>query len=252
MRTKLALTVLLLTISLFGAAQVNQKDAKGRKQGTWEKKYPKMSTYEYKGQFKDDKPVGTFTYYYQTGKVKAKIVHGANGRSAATMYHESGEISARGIYRNQLKDSVWDYFGPSGRQSLKETYSNDKLNGKSTVYYVPEDAGDNRLMVARETMYVNDVLNGPVKEYYEGGALKVSGNYTNGEKNGLFVTNHPNGRKMIEERYKGGFRHGWCATFDPMGKEIGRKYFYHGKELQGAELERKMKEMKELGINPNG
>ena len=94
----------------------------------WQKSYPKSTAFEYKGQFKDDKPVGTFTYYYPSTKVKAVIKHDEKtGRSAALMYHESGVLFARGIYKNQLKDSVWDYFGPSGRLSKKETYLKDQL-----------------------------------------------------------------------------------------------------------------------------
>lgn len=247
------LVLSFLTALAFGvAAQVNQTDSKGRKQGKWEKKYPKMTTYEYQGQFKDDKPVGTFTYYYPTGKVKTIVKHQPSGRSTAVMYHESGVVFATGIYRNQLKDSVWDYFGPSGRQSLKETYSKGKLHGKTTVYYVPEDINDKRLLPARVTTYVNGVIEGDVIEYFEGGGVKSSVKYVAGDRNGLYVLNHPNGKPMIQERYKNGVRHGWCMTFDPNGKEIGRKYFYYGKELEGKELELKMKEFKDKGINPNG
>lgn len=247
--------VLLIVVGFSSVltAQVNQVDSKGKKQGKWEKLYPKSSAYEYKGQFKDDKPVGTFTYYYPSTKVKAVIVHDEKtGRSVATMYHESGVVFARGIYRNQLKDSIWDYYGPSGRQSLKETYSKDKLHGKSTVYYVSEDPNDKRLLPAKVSNYKNGVLEGEVIEYFESGTIKSKCTYVNGAKEGQYVINHPNGKMMILERYKKGERHGWCMTYDPNGKELGKKYFYYGRELEGAELQRKMDEMKKLGINPNG
>lgn len=247
---------LLLMISLTAGAiaqPVNQKDAKGRKQGTWQKTYPKMTTLEYKGQFKDDKPVGTFTYFYQSGKVKAVVKHDEKtGRSAANMYHENGVLMARGIYKNQLKDSVWEYYGPSGRLSKRETYKNDKLNGKTTIYYVPENPEDKRQLPAKETNYVNDVVEGEVIEYFESGTIKSKVTYVKGAKEGILIINHPNGTKMILERYKKGERHGWCATYDETGKETGKKYFYYGKELQGKELERKMEQMKKLGVNPNG
>ena len=49
--------IFLLTflISFIGIGQ-NQIDSKGRKQGPWSKTYPKSKVYEYKGQFKDNKP----------------------------------------------------------------------------------------------------------------------------------------------------------------------------------------------------
>jgi antitoxin component YwqK of YwqJK toxin-antitoxin module len=235
------------------AQGVNKTDAQGRKQGVWQKNYPKSTAFEYKGQFKDDKPVGTFTYYYPSTKVKAVIKHDEKtGRSAALMYHESGVLFARGIYKNQLKDSVWDYFGPSGRLSKKETYLKDQLHGKTTVYYVSENPEDKRELPAKVTNYVNGVLDGEVIEYFESGTIKSKGTYVKGAKEGLFTINHPDGKKMIIERYKKGERHGWCATYDNTGKETGKKYFYYGRELEGKELEEKLRQMKALGISPNG
>lgn len=235
------------------AQPINQTDAQGRKQGTWQKTYPKSTAFEYKGQFKDDKPTGTFTYFYPSTKVKAIITHDPKtGRSAALMYQESGVIFARGIYRNELKDSVWEYYGPSGRLSKKETYTKDKLNGKTTIYYVSEDPEDKRQLPAKVTTYVNGVIEGEVIEYFESGTVKSKATYVKGVKEGIYTINHPSGKKMILERYKKGERHGWCATYDENGKETGRKYFYYGRELQGKELDEKLKQMKELGISPNG
>jgi antitoxin component YwqK of YwqJK toxin-antitoxin module len=246
------ITALFMIGNLVGQT-INQKDAQGRKQGVWQKTYPKSRAFEYKGQFKDDKPVGTFTYYYPSTKVKAIIKHDEKtGRSAALMYQESGVIFARGIYRNQLKDSIWEYYGPSGRLSKKETYSNDKLNGKTIVYYVPENPEDKSQRPAKVTNYVNDVVEGEVIEYFESGTVKSKATYRNGVKEGIYTINHPDGSKMILERYKKGERHGWCCTYNETGKETGKKYFYYGRELQGKELDEKLRQMKELGINPNG
>ena len=244
---------MLLSVQLTFAQPINQTDAKGKKQGVWQKSYPKSKAFEYKGQFKDNKPVGTFTYYYPSSKVKAVVIHDdKTGRSVATMYHESGVVYAKGIYRNQLKDSIWDYYGPSGRQSLKETYTKDKLNGKTTVYYVSEDPTDKRLLPAKVTNYVNGVIDGEVTEYFESGVVKSKATYVKGLINGMFTTNHPNGKPMMMERYKNGSRHGWSATYDPAGRELGKKYFYYGRVLEGKELDEKLRQMKELGINPNG
>lgn len=232
--------------------QVNQKDSKGRKQGVWQKNYPKSNAFEYKGQFKDDKPVGTFYYYYPSTKVKAIIKHDANStRSACVMYQESGVILAQGIYRNQLKDSVWMNYGPSGRLSYKETFKNGKLNGMKTIYYVPEEIADKRTLVARTEMYLNDVLNGEVIEYFESGVIKSKSKYENGKIVGIMVINHPNGKPMVQERYKYGNRHGWCIGYDVNGVETGRKYFKFGRELTGEELENWINECKSKGRSPN-
>lgn len=232
--------------------QVNQTDSKGRKQGVWQKNYPNSRALEYKGQFKDGIPVGKFTYYYPSTKVKAVIVHDAGGkRSVAQLYHESGVIMGKGIYRNQEKDSVWEYYGPSGRLSTKETYSKGILNGNTTIYYVPEDPNDKSVRPAKVTPYKNGVIDGEVIEYFDSGVVKSKTTYVNGKKEGVAVVNHPNGKPMVTERYIHGVQHGWQTAHDETGKEIGRKYYNHGELLEGKRLERHMKMCKEKGINPN-
>lgn len=235
------------------AQAVNRVDANGKKQGPWQKTYEKSRAFEYKGQFKDDKPVGTFTYFYPSTKKKAVVVHNEKtGRSEAVYYHENGVVSAQGIYRNQLKDSVWTYWGPSGKMSTKETYKNDKLNGVTTIYYVPEEAADKRIFVAKTLNYKDGILHGEATEFFEGGTVKSKVNYVDGKKEGAYVVNHPTGKPMLLERYKGGVQHGWSIAYDESGKEIGKKYYCNGQLLEGKRLENHLKLCKEKGINPNG
>ena len=82
---KLIFFVFLVNLSLL--AQPNQTDSKGRKQGVWQKTYPKSEVLQYKGQFRDDKPVGTFEYFYPGGQLKATIEHHPNGRLARANYY---------------------------------------------------------------------------------------------------------------------------------------------------------------------
>lgn len=251
---KISATLFIAFFVFFATAQsINKTDAQGKKQGPWEKKYPNSKVAQYKGQFKDDKPIGTFTYYFPTNTVKAIIVHNEKtGRSVAKMFHENGTIEATGIYKNQLKDSVWDYYGPSGRQSIKETYVNGLLNGIQTIYYVPEDPTSKLRNIAKTTPYLNGKLNGDVVEYFQNGVVKSKATYVNGVKTGSAVVNHPNGGPMMKERYKNGVQHGWQTTHDYNGKEIGKKYFLNGEVLAGARLTKHLQLCKEKGINPNG
>jgi len=247
-------TLILLVVSTCAFTQMNVKDVQGRKQGPWQKKYENSVAIEYKGQFKDDKPVGTFTYYYKSGNLKGTVVHDEKtGRSVAVFYHDNASklVFAKGIYRNQLKDSVWDYFGPSGRQSLKETYLKDKLNGMTTVYYVPEEVDNRKLMVAKTSMYKNGVLDGDMIEYFESGTVKSKVKYVNGVKEGVSVINHPAGNPMVKENYIHGVLHGWQYAYDITGKEIGKKYYLKGEILEGKRLEDRLKYCKDNGIDPN-
>ena len=242
--------VILLLFTGFIHAQ-NLTDANGRKQGAWSKVYPGTKVYQYKGQFKDDKPIGTFTYYYQSSKLKAIVKHieGTN-RSEAIYYHENGLVMSKGIYKDLKKDSVWLNFGPSGRLSNKETYKNDLLDGKKTVFYVPEDLEDKSQLVMSVSNYKEGKMDGDYVEYFEGGSLKVKGAYVMDRKSGLWVSYDVGGFKMTEETFRNGLKHGWCMAFDESGKVVGKQYYLDGRHIQGKELETRLNQIKHNASNP--
>jgi antitoxin component YwqK of YwqJK toxin-antitoxin module len=247
------LVIVLLLISSTVAAQVNQVDARGRKQGEWVKFYENSKVPQYIGEFKDDKPVGKFTYYYPNNKIKAIINHDPKSdRSEAFMYHENKSLMAHGIYRNMKKDSVWSHYGPSGRISFKETYKEDVLHGLKTIYYVPEDIDDKRVVVAQQMTFVNGRLNGVAKEYFPDGKLKKEGTYKDGVFEGVVKHYHPtNGTVHLIERWKDRKKHGWWMTYNDQGKELGRTYYYYNTIYEGEKLKRHLQSLKQRGINPN-
>ena len=248
MRSYFTLLMCLLSVSAF--AQVNQTDARGKKQGKWEKVYPGTRVYMYRGQFKNDKPIGTFVYFYKSGKSKAVIEHSETSRSEGYFYHETGGVMSYGIYNNLKKDSIWVNWDKIGRLSSKESFKNDSLHGTKIIYYLPPQ-GDKSQRPMTVLNYNNGQLHGDFKEYFDTGKLKTTGKYENNKKVGVWEAYHVDGGKMTLERFKDGKRHGWCIGWDKKGKEEGRKYFYYGRLLQGKELKKKMSEMKRLGIDPN-
>ncbi|HRE96460.1 MAG TPA: hypothetical protein PK637_06835, partial [Flavobacteriales bacterium] len=73
MKAKQSGLFLVLFFLLIGTAwsqQINQTDAKGKKQGMWDVKYPNSQVSKYKGTYKDGKPQGEFIHFYESGKVK--------------------------------------------------------------------------------------------------------------------------------------------------------------------------------------
>ncbi|MDG1428796.1 MAG: hypothetical protein P8P87_07910 [Crocinitomicaceae bacterium] len=246
--TTLLLVILLISPSF---AQVNQTDANGKKQGIWEKVYPGTRVYMYRGQFKDDKPVGKFSYFYKSSKVKAVITHSAiSDRSEGYYYHETGGLMSYGIYQDQKKDSVWVNWNMNGKLSSKESFLKDSLHGIKVVYYIPKE-GDRSQRPSAVIRYGNGMLHGEYQEYFESGRIKVNGKYENHKKIGEWITYHPDGKKMMFVRYKKGVKHGWCYAYDTKGKESGKKYYYYGSLLEGKRLKEKMRQLKELGVSPN-
>jgi len=233
-----------LLIAVQGISQ-NFIDPNGKKQGQWSKLYPGTKVYQYKGQFKDDKPVGTFMYYYQSSKLKAIVKHieGSN-RSEAQFYHDNGVIMSRGIYLDLKKDSVWSNFGPTGRLSNKETYKADVLHGKKTIFFVSEDPNDKSQIVSSISNYKEGLLEGEFVEYFDGGSMKEKGNYLNGKKSGFWMKYSITGSIMIEECFKEGLRNGWTKSFDESGKEVGKQYYLQGRVIKGKELEVRLNQIK--------
>lgn len=230
----------------------NQTDAQGRKQGKWIVLFENSRVPQYEGQFKDGKPFGKFTYYYPSKKVKAIMQFENNGTvSRAVMYEEDGKLMAYGKYVNQQKDSVWTHFAPSGHTSYKETFKNGTLHGKKTIYYIPEHPEQKTQQVAQEYHYKNGKLSGEVKEYFPNGTLKSEGTYVNENYDGVVKKYHPNGKIMIIERYKNNLKHGWWMGYDENGKEIGRRYFWNGRELKGDKLTAHLDRLKAERKNPN-
>ncbi|MDC3253192.1 hypothetical protein OAU25_02965, partial [Crocinitomicaceae bacterium] len=152
----------------FGAfSQINEVDSQGRKQGKWEKIYEGTRVYTYRGQFKDDLPVGKFVYFYKSQKVKAVINHNVveTGRSVAFYYYEDGgKPMSYGIYRNMKKDSVWSNFTPSGRLSSTETFENGKLHGLKTIYFIPDLRSDKSRVISTTMVYADGLLDGAYQE----------------------------------------------------------------------------------------
>ena len=243
--------IILSLIVNVAFGHVNQIDANGKKQGVWEKVYPGSRVFMYRGQFKDDKPVGKFSYFYKSSKVRAIIIHNdLTHRSEGYYYHETGGLLSYGIYQAQKKDSIWVNWDKNGRLSSKESFLKDSLHGIKVVYYVPKD-GDKSQRPSSVLRYDNGLLHGEYQEYFESGKIKASGKYEKNKKIGIWTTYHPGGKKMIVIRYKKGIKHGWCYGYSNLGKETGKKYYYYGRFLEGKEFKDKMRQMKELGIHPN-
>jgi antitoxin component YwqK of YwqJK toxin-antitoxin module len=247
---KLLLVLFLLPSLIFG--QVNQKDAKGRKQGPWQKNYPNSKVFVYVGQFKDDKPVGQFRYYYPSGEVKGIIDHIPNSpRSYGYFYHENNELMSEGAYWNQLKDSTWANYSPAGEVTSAEEYKNDKLNGKRVVYYIQGQIEEGKLDVLSIANYKDSILNGIYKEFFPGGKIKKTGNYLAGDKHGEWLEYNLKGVLVGKISYKRGSPHGWARAYNAKGEQISETMYQFGEIIRGKELEAFLKKCEQKGIDPN-
>ncbi|MDG1914852.1 MAG: hypothetical protein P8I55_09725 [Crocinitomix sp.] len=238
----LFLTFTFISISAF--AQVNQKDAQGRKQGVWKKPYENSTAYVYIGQFKNDKPYGVFTYYYESGKTKIIMDFRTDGKTSyAKMYHESGYLMARGKYINQEKDSTWVQYDDRGVISYQEDYKRGKLDGQRVVFYEPQNG---KYKVMEYSYWKAGLQHGEYKKYHPNSNLAEEGNYVDGNKHGAIKHYHPNGKIARIDRYKYAVKHGYQVVYNDKGIQTGYKLYWEGAELKNEPLRKKEAELKAL------
>lgn len=228
------LSLLLFFVSIGTFAQVNQKDAQGRKQGVWKKPYPNNAIFKYVGQFKNDKPYGKFVYYHESGAVEAVIQFKLDGTARCKMYHESGYMMAKGNYIDQKKDSIWLFYDDRGIISYQEGYKNGKLHGERIVYYEPQNG---KYLIASFSNWKNGLQHGPYKKYHTNMKLAEEGKWVDGQRDGMVKHYYPSGKQSRIERYQFGVKHGYWIFYNPEGKQAGYHLYLHGRRLKGKELE---------------
>lgn len=217
-RCFLFIAVFLLTTALLFAQQdtLNRTDNKGRKQGYW-KKY-NGTTLIYEGRFNNDAPVGKFTYYYPNGNLKS-ISNFINGtvKVHTTLFHENGVKSSEGIFRDQLKDSVWNYFSDRGILIKTENYKKGVKDGIWRTYSAKT------AILLEEISYRNDQFDGDYKLFYVNGDIQTVMRYVNGVRNGITESYYADSVLNMKGVYQNGFRVGKWSFYDVNGylrKEI--------------------------------
>jgi len=207
---------------------LNQKDAKGRKQGQWIK-YNDSGMLKYKGQFVDDLPVGNFEYYFPDGVVQARSVFSENGNfTETTVYHHNGNVMTEGFYRGKVKDSLWKYYDKEHVFLKEEFYRETKNDGPWKVFY-------KNGLVAEEVQWKDGKRNGTWKQFFENGKVKVEGYFENDEKEGAVVYYFSNGRTNITGQYDNSMRIGEWIYMNEDSKVVRIETYEGGKMVKAKD-----------------
>jgi len=193
-------SLVAIFLSLLSFAQVNHLDSKGLKQGKWQKTYDNGKI-RYTGTFKNDIPVGTFTYFFEKegGKMSEITYRGESGIGYAVAYHATGIKQAEGLYNKQLKDSVWTYYSRKGILTQRESYTMGLLNGPRITYW--------------ENAKVAEIVD-----------------FKDGEENGRWIRKWDNGTLRTKGTYKDGMLEGECIYYDENAKMIAKGHYHKSKK----------------------
>lgn len=206
MNIRFLIVVLSLLIGGGLSAQLNQKDAQGRKHGKWEKKHSNGKI-RYTGQFDHGKPVGTFVYYFENGQMRARNKFRNNSELIMSkQFGEDEKLAATGLYRGQEKDSTWTYYDFEGNLLMREDYKNGILHGE-VIKYFPNGK------IAEVKNFDNGVQVGSWEQYYESGKPMAKGTYVNGSLHGEATYYYSNGKPRLKGSYVKGLMHGTWYHF---------------------------------------
>jgi antitoxin component YwqK of YwqJK toxin-antitoxin module len=230
-----SLATLILVFAAFVSfgQQTNVTDAQGRKQGDWKQLHPNGQV-RYSGQFKDDKAIGLFQYYFDNGKLSATNNHSPDGAVSSHHYHTNGKIKAKGIYRNMKKDSLWQYFNEAEVLVLEETYKQNLLHGVQRSYY---DNGQ----IGEELHYRDSVKHGSWLKFFPNSKKWTEAFYKNGNLDGLFKLFGDDGKPKVQGSYIDGVRNGVWLMFNLNGSVRTQDVYANGilkkKKLENGEFE---------------
>ena len=224
MKKAILLTIsLMFSISFCFGQQINQTDARGRKQGIWEKNYSNGAV-RYTGQFKDNHPYGVFKYYFPTGKISAVLVYSHNGTVAhIKSYHLNGKLMATGKFVDRKKDSVWNYYRETdGKLVAKESYLNGKKDGKAIVFYPSSGTP------AEIIHFKKGLKDGEWLKYFPNNRIYIHGFYHDDTLEGPYKVYGIDGHIQIEGRYLKCLQNGTWITYDSTGKILYKQFFKQG------------------------
>ena len=185
-------------------------DENGWKQGAWKEFYEEDAALKAEGNYKDNRTIGDWKYYFPDGKIEI------TGR-----YTNKGE-----------KDGEWIWYYPDGKIVMIENYFNGVYDGVvvsfdekgDTLVYGKYQEGleEGRWMykndsVIVESYYLEGQKHGNWKTYYANGQLKISSRFEHDFLEGKTIYYWENGRRKYEYNYLNGLLHGNAYTYDEEG-----------------------------------
>jgi antitoxin component YwqK of YwqJK toxin-antitoxin module len=222
LRLTLFFSILASSVLCFAQDTVNQTDPRGRKQGFWTRS-GKEGNRIYDGWFLDDIPVGKFTYYYPNGMIRTVSWMSDGGTVArTTSWFPNGKLMARGNYLHEKRDSIWQFFSElDGSLVSEENYCNGVKNGAEKLYYPGKG-------LAEVVGWKEGKKEGPWKQFYDDGTLKLDGTYHMDEKEGILRTYYVSGQLLSTGQYVNGHQDGLWIYYDNTGKVTLKEQYEKG------------------------
>lgn len=204
------LIILMLPLLAVSQEMTNQTDQVGLKQGRWIRKYPNGKVM-YEGTFRDDKPVGEWKRFHESGALKAVMQYQHSSDSVnAVLYDINGKTIAEGRYVAERKTGLWKQYS-DGRLISEEEFLNGIRHGKSRIYYPTGE-------LLEETEWQEDKRNGSYRAFYLSGKPFLECRYEDDRRNGFCVTWFPSGVMEVDAFYRNDLPEGEWKYYTEKGE----------------------------------
>ena len=162
-----------------------------------------------------------------------------------TIYYPSGNVKARGRFKDSKKYGEWTHYFFSGKIKAKENYQNDKQVGKQLYYSIQglpiydQFYQDDKKEGVQTDYFINGniysvtdykagKINGEYKEYYPGGQLKGIAQYANNIFSGPYTNYFENGQIKSSGNYQNGSLDGAYKEFYETGQLLSEGIYKNG------------------------
>ena len=204
----------LIAFSIQAAAQgdtLNRTDNQGKKTGYWISRDPSGKKI-YEGTFHNGRPVGRFLRFHANGKIRVEMNYMPDGIAVkARLFDPEGRLRAEGIYRNQVKDSLWSFYSEKNIPVYRIKYANGLVNGEALRF-------DANGALIEQTQWIKNKLVGLQIIYYPDNKPQAKINYQEGKIDGTYQLLYPDGKTEVDGSYYSDLKTGKWVYYKPNGQ----------------------------------
>jgi len=179
------------------------------------------------GSYVDDHESGEWTRHDDTSTLlfECQCVEG-RGEGPAQSYYPSGQIARTWTYKDGAEHGRSQVYDIEGKPCLDEHYKDGIRHGQRRAW-----VGG---VLIEETHWVNGTQHGPHRKWWFNGNPCETGQFEDGCRAGLWVSEYFTGGPMWSGEYKSGLRHGQWQFFDIRSSVIGQAQYCDGQPTSGT------------------
>ncbi len=188
--------------------------------------------------------VGSWEYYYESGKVKSKGNFANNRRVGVwTYYYENGSVEQSGSFSRGVPSGNWKWFYENGALKAEEVYKNGKEEGEAIEYdeygaiisqgFYSEGLKEGKWFFnyyshTEEGEFRNDLKEGIWRYKYSNSKLYFEGNFLQGYADGKHIFYEMNGKILEIRNYSFGIKSGNWEYYAKDGSLMRTEFYEKG------------------------